>query len=59
MNYVDNSLEISDNQELSCGKVINVKKTHTIIESNLMTLPIFSLKRKKKYNIRQAQYLME
>lgn len=45
---MENSLEVSDNKDLSCGKVINAKPSQSFNESNLMTLPFISLKRKKE-----------
>lgn len=48
MNYVENSLEVSDSKELTCGKVINAKPSQSFNESNLMTLPFISLKRTKE-----------
>lgn len=44
---MENIIEASKNEELSCGKVINVKQSQSFNESNLMTLPFISLKRKR------------
>lgn len=60
MNNVENIVETSKNEDLSCGKVINMKKNQSFNESNLMTLPFISLKRKrvpeiKRFWIRDGQ----
>lgn len=44
---MENIVETSKNEGLSCGKVINMKKSQSFNESNLMTLPFISLKRKR------------
>lgn len=48
MDNVENLAEVSDIDSLSCGKVINIKPSQSFNESNLMTLPFISLKRKKE-----------
>lgn len=45
---MENLAEASNINELDCGKVINVKPNQSFNESNLMTLPFISLKRKKE-----------
>lgn len=48
---MDNSNKVSNKEELNCGKVINIKDSHSFNESNLMTLPFISLKRGKEYEL--------
>ena len=45
---MDNALQQSDNNEVSCEKLIKIKPFQGLNESNLMTLPFISLKRKKE-----------
>lgn len=45
---MENNLEISDSNSLCCGKTIIIKPFQGLNESNLMTLPFISLKRKKE-----------
>lgn len=44
---MENIIEYSKNEDLGCGKVINIKENQSFNESNLMTLPFISLKRKR------------
>lgn len=47
MNNVENNLEASKINDVSCEKLIKIKPSQGLNESNLMTLPFISLKRKK------------
>lgn len=44
---MENISESSYNQACECGKTINIKDSQSFNESNLMTLPFISLKRKR------------
>lgn len=48
MDNVENVAETSNINDSDCGKVINIKPHQSFNESNLMTLPFISLKRKKE-----------
>lgn len=54
MDIVDKSHKVSNVNDLDCGKVIIIKSNQGFNESNLMTLPIFSLKRKKVSKIERT-----
>ena len=47
VNNVNNVTKASNTNSLDCGKTIVIKTNQSFNESNLMTLPIFSLKREK------------
>lgn len=44
---MENISETSNINSVACGKVINIKESQSFNESNLMTLPFISLKRKR------------
>jgi hypothetical protein len=48
VDYVENSLKQSNTNVVSCEKLIKIKPFQGLNESNLMTLPFISLKRKKE-----------
>lgn len=54
MDNVDNSLEVSKHEVLTCEKVVNIKKHQSFNESNLMTLPFISLKRTRVIEINRT-----
>lgn len=49
-------MKTSDNEGLSCGKTINIKESQSFNESNLMTLPFISLKRKRVAEINRVWF---
>jgi hypothetical protein len=48
VDYVENLLQQSNSEEITCEKLIKIKPFQGMNESNLMTLPFISLKRKKE-----------
>lgn len=51
---MDNLIKNSNLNDLTCGKVVNIKKNQSFNESNLMTLPFISLKRQRVPEIKRT-----
>lgn len=54
MDSVENALKSSYNEEIECEKVVDIKEYQSFNESNLMTLPFISLKRKRVPEIKRT-----